>query len=123
MSAFGDSLDALAARVGVGTLTGQVTFSAVYATVQHEAGWINFDGKDGPKAIVDYHGGGGSHYLSKPLLGNSSIYLQHLADAVLNGDLHMAMDENMVNLQAESMALAPDKDGELKGSASHSVEG
>jgi hypothetical protein len=122
-SDFGAHLDELSAKVGHGKLTGTVTFDTPYAEVQHEGGWIDFLGHEGPKKILHHPGGGHPKFLQNPLFANANAYLQHLADAVPDGDLRLAMEENMDDLLAKSVAEAPRETGHLAESASRDVDG
>ncbi len=54
-----------------------------YLLVQHEGGWLNFMGTEGPKRIENYTTPGtGPKFLETPYLENKNRYKREIADAV-----------------------------------------
>lgn len=107
MADFVETLEVLIVKTGEGTLVGHVGFNQVYAHRQHEElGW-------------KHPHGGQAKYLSTPLYANAGIYLQRLADAVLEGSLDQAMIQNVTELADQAADLAPVQPllGVLRGSA------
>lgn len=56
-----------------------------YIIVQHEGGWLNFMGNQGPKKIQEYHRGGGSKFLEGPFAENLPGYKARVRDAMRKG--------------------------------------
>lgn len=119
MASFQDRIAELQSQVGVGDLTASIEFDQPYAAVQEEGGWLDFLGKDGPKAIVNHPGGGGSKYLGSALLNYANRAAQNLADHVLDdeeGSLIRAQAANAEKIAADASANAPIEFGDLKES-------
>ncbi len=90
---------------------GTVVVDQVYAQIQHEA--LEFK----------HPHGGRAKYLGGPLLENYQKYVQHLADATLDGDLKDAMIRNMEHLSTEGVyENAPVEFADLKASGHPIVE-
>jgi hypothetical protein len=126
-SDFFEKMQALKDRVGEGELKGTVSFGTPYAWNQHEARWINFMGRYGPKDIHTYHRGGGPKFLSGPMLAHTAdararlgaAFLRALSgvDGALVDEMHSFVDD----VKAEAVEAAPIESGRLRESASTSV--
>lgn len=118
---FFERVEELKERVGEGDLKGSLEVDTPYAFNQHESYWVNFMGRYGFNTIDRYHNGGGGKFVEEPLLENHPRYLQHLADAVLDGVLVEAMVDNVEDMNDALRANAPEKTGRLKNSGTTSV--
>lgn len=123
MADFFERTSALADMVGDGDLTGTFAVEKVYAAVQHEGGWLNHMGRNGPVKIKKHTDGGKPprKFVEDPLKRNYAGYYQHLADSVLNGTIRDAMKDNMKHQDRELKASAPELSGSLKNSGSYTV--
>lgn len=122
MASFSDRIDELIKQTGTGQLQGQVEFDQAYAATQHEGGWIS--GPNAGRLITEHPGGGGSHYLSQPLLDGVTDSMQKLADHLLDdrsGALVEAMIDDVEKLADDSAAKAPIEFGDLRESAHPTV--
>lgn len=88
-------VEALKEDVGDGTLGGKVVVDQHYALEQHE------------NMQYTHPRGGGPKYLSGPLQASAAGYLENLGDAVLGGNLVLAMAENMEDLSFQLDPEAP----------------
>lgn len=102
-------MDVLKAQIGVGDVLGTVEVDQLYAHRQHEH--LEYEHPRGGQAL----------FLSTPLTERFTGYMQNLAEAVLNGDLNVAMAENMEDLAGQVAELAPIEHGILRGSAHPTV--
>lgn len=60
--------------------------SSDYAMVQHEGGWLNYMGTEGPKDIENYTTPGtGPKFLEGPMLENRPRYKKQIREAVKRG--------------------------------------
>lgn len=100
---FQERMDELAAHVGVGTLTVQVSFDQVYAHRQHE-----------DLAFKHIHGGG-AKYLERALFEGQVEYLTITADSVLDD-----LDRGMIEV-AELLALKAAKNAPVRGAEGANV--
>ena len=123
MGDFAARLTELSEMVGDGVLKGTLTVDTPYAFNQHESHWINYMGRHGFKEINRYHGGGGGEFVTRPLMENYPRYFQTLADNVLDGTLHEAMEDNVEDMNDQLKTHAPEKSGRLKGSGNVDVDG
>ena len=116
MGSFDARIRELERRVGDGLLEGVVRVDQPYAAVQHAGYW-----RSGPNAgvvIRNHPRGGGSHFLSNPLLENSDRYMRRLAyDAYEPGGLRVAMIDVVEDLSREVYDRAPRETDALRNSA------
>lgn len=96
-------------QVGAGKLTGKLRVDQIYAKYQHE------------RLDLKHPRGGGPKYLEGPLFARYQDYLQHLADAVLSGDLEDAMAKCMEALDSAMGAAAPIDHNNLRRSGNPRV--
>lgn len=116
---FGERTRELERMVGEGTLTGKVEVDQVYALAQNSGFW-----RTGPNAgvtIKRHYRGGRFHFLDGPLMEQHARYMQRLADAVLDGNLILAMRLNMEALAGEVHENAPRWFDDLRNSAHPTV--
>lgn len=120
---FFEKVRELRENVGRGVLRGTVEMDQVYAWNQHEARWINFMGRDGPKAIREYHGGGGPKFLGGPLLADAHGFVQTLADRLFEPKgVVSAMIDDVEKLSDAAAGAAPVEFGDLRESTHPRVE-
>lgn len=121
-STFFDRIDELKKQVGEGTLEGTVTNGKVYAAPQETGTWLT--GPNAGKIIRNHPGGGGTHFLSGSLLGNSSAAMEEVAKTVLEpGGPEVGMKEAVDLVAAGAAERAPFETGALMEDFDTSVEG
>jgi hypothetical protein len=116
---FFERIDYLQELVGSGDLVGQVVVDQVYAQAQHNSTWVS-----GPMAghvIRNHPQGGGPLYLTAPLLERASLYLDRIADGLLDEGPIPGMKEAVDDLIAEVALRAPIWLDNLRQSASGTV--
>jgi hypothetical protein len=106
---FDERIGALAEQIGFGSVIGSVEVDQVYAHYQHE------------NVALRHPRGGGPFYLTAPLMERWELYMQNMADALLDGRLREAMAENMEDLSREVSERAPIEFGFLRGSGHPTV--
>jgi hypothetical protein len=119
MSAFGDSLQALAEQVGHGDLVGSVTFSGPHAAPQHEGPGSRFAPPSwaGKTKLRYTTPGTGPMYLSGPLLAEHPRYLQQIANGLYTEGPRRSMRDAMDDLKAAAQRKVPREKSDLADSA------
>jgi hypothetical protein len=106
--------------VGQGKLKGEFAANKIYAVNQHERGWLNHMGRNGPVQIRQQNQGGGK-FVEDAWKQMWQDWMEDFADATLKGTLPHAMEGAMKDFDEFLKERAPVDKGNLRNSGTYSV--